>query len=82
MTAHNISITDEHHKLSNTTSSLVDESYSNENKSTISIDNEECKDTIIEDDTLNETDDDSLMRRNIDSLHQSISNMRDEFLER
>ena len=82
LTAQTISITDEHHKLSNTTSSLVDESYSNENRSNISSDNDKCKDTIIEADTLNETEDDSLMRRNIDSLHQSISNMRDEFLER
>ena len=82
MTAHNISITDEHHKLSNTTSSLVDDTHSKENTGNLSIDNETCKNTIIEGDRLNETEDDSLMRRNIDSLHQSISNMRDEFLER
>ena len=74
LSAHKISITDSHHELSNTTSTLVKEVDSTEDKSNMSNPDNSNEASEIEND--------SVMRRNIDSLHQSISNMRDEFLER
>ena len=74
--AQKISITDDHHQLSNTTSSLVEEAHSSENRRmAISTQNNDRNTTI-------ETGSENVMRRNIDSLHQSISDMREEFLER
>ena len=74
--ADSISITDRHHQISNTTASLVKEAA---NTAERTDHREELTDDIDRED---DTETDSVMRRNIDSLHQSISNMRDEFLER
>ena len=77
------SIIDVSPKLSETTPSLTEEAHSSENSSDLSIDTERSNtNTAIDDNVTHDAEEDSLMRRDIDSLHQSISNMREEFLER
>ena len=78
LNSHLISISDRHHQISSTTASLVAEAASGKERST--SETTFTENHVERDDTETETD--SVMRRSIDSLHQSISNMRDEFLER
>ena len=76
LSADSISITDRHHEISNTTASLV-------KKATNTTEQTDHGEELTDDtDREGDTETDSVMIRNIDFLHQSISNMRDEFLER
>ena len=65
-----------------TTTSLIEETYPSENSSDMSIDSERNNTSVVGGNTTNDMAEDSLMTRDIDSLHQSISSMREEFLER
>ena len=71
LTAKKISIDDRHHELASNTSSLVDVAQSKNDRrgSPVESDNKEDENDIV-------------MGRNIDALHESISNLRDEFLNR
>ena len=71
LTAKKISIDDRHHELASNTSSLMDVAQSKIDRggSPVELDNKEDENDIV-------------MGRNIDALHESISNLRDEFLNR
>ena len=71
LTAKKISIDDRHHELASNTSSLMDVAQSKNDRggSPVELDNKEDENDIV-------------MGRNIDALHESISNLRDEFLNR
>ena len=71
LTAKKISIDDRHHELASNTSSLMDVAQSKNDRrgSCVESDNKEDENDIV-------------MGRNIDALHESISNLRDEFLNR
>ena len=71
LTAKKISIDDRHHELASNTSSLMDVAQSKNDRrgSPVEPDNKEDENDIV-------------MGRNIDALHESISNLRDEFLNR
>ena len=71
LTAKKISIDDRHHELASNTSSLMDVAQSKNDRrgSPVESDNKEDENDIV-------------MGRNIDALHESISNLRDEFLNR
>ena len=89
LTACKISITAEQQSLSEETASLIQQSSTHqESSSSISAVDEGHITTTSTGENDGEAadeetdEDDSIMRRNIDSLHQSISNMREEILER
>ena len=71
LTAKKISIDDRHHELASNTSSLMDVAQSKNDRrgSPAESDNKEDENDVV-------------MGRNIDALHESISNLRDEFLNR
>ena len=71
LTAKKISIDDRHHELASNTSSLMDVAQSKNDRggSPVELDNKEDENDIV-------------MGRNIDALHESISSLRDEFLNR
>ena len=71
LTAKKISIDDRHHELASNTSLLMDVAQSKNDRrgSPAESNNKEDESDIV-------------MGRNIDALHESISNLRDEFLNR